>query len=196
MGRHLKLLTAIPLLVLALDARSQDQVPPFKRVIRVYPLQLYKVFPTATFAYEHRIANNVSLTVEVGTFLNWSILGSDYTNKRGFRFREELRYYVNYKYSRARPTNARGIYGAVDLQQTSASYFKDAENVKWKEAGFCFKFGMSEYLNRFTLDYSVGVAFRYADETPPDLLASIIHFWKERYPIVQPTISLGVGYRL
>lgn len=195
MGKHINFLIAIPLLILWLGARSQDQVPPFNRVIKVYPLQLYKVFPTATFAYEHRIADNLSATLEAGIFLNLSILGNDYTNKRGIRLREELRYYFNYKYSRTRPTNARGIYGAVDLQQTSASYFKSSERLKWKEAGFGFKLGMSEYLNRFTFDYSVGVAFRYADETPPDLLASIINFWKERYPIIHPTISLGVGYR-
>ena len=195
MASHIRFLTIIPLLILALGANSQDQVPPFKRVIKAYPLQLYKVFPTATFAYEHRIANNLSVTIEAGTFLNLSIIESDYSNKRGVRFREELRYYFKYKYARSNPTNARGIYGAVDLQQASASYSKYAETFKWKEAGFGFKVGMAEYLSRFTIDYSVGVACRYADKTPPDLLASVINFWKESYPIVHPTVSLGFGYR-
>ncbi|HEU5290936.1 MAG TPA: hypothetical protein VFU05_09860 [Cyclobacteriaceae bacterium] len=191
---HLKFLIVIPLLVLALSARSQE-LPPFKRIIKLYPIQLYKVFPTATIAYEHRVAYNLSVTLEAATYLDLSIVNADYSDKRGIRFREELRYYFKYRYSKSNPTYARGTYSAVDLQQTSATYSKDAQNFRWKEAGFGFKFGMAEYLNRITLDYSIGVAFRYADETPPDLWASMINFWEDRNPIVQPTLSLGVGYR-
>ena len=184
------------LTILALDAKGQDQEPPFKGVIKFYPLHLYRIFPGVSFAYEHRFAKRFSATLETGCVVDFNWRGSDFTNKGGIRLREELRYYFRYKYSKTRSTNAKGTYAGFDLHQNLVNYNDEFGKAQWREGGFGLKFGMAEYLGKISIDYSIGVSFRYANETPPDLWASLFNFWEERYPIIQPLLSLGVGYRI
>lgn len=184
------------LMILTLNAKGQEQEPPFQRVIKFYPLRLYRVFPSISLAYEQRLTNRLSATIEAGYVVDFIGIGNDFSQKSGIRLREELRYYFKYKYSETRPDNARGSYLGFDLHQNSVNYNDGFGKAEWRETGFGFKFGMAEYLGRITLDYSFGVLFRYANKTPPDLWASWVNFSGERYPIIQPVISLGIGYRL
>lgn len=83
-------------IVIGQDSLSREVIPFPKMIFTFSPLNTINLrVPAAQFGVEYRIANQLSLQHEFGYLLPYKNNGSQFLKKKGFRFRNELRWYHN-----------------------------------------------------------------------------------------------------
>jgi hypothetical protein len=199
MNRHMGILLFMLASIIVVDGTSEDTLNiPFKKVIKFYPLHLRAAFPTIQFGYEHRLGRRMSLNLETGYVADFLFRQED-LKRRGFKFREEFRFYVSCKRLKTRSDQYKAGYFAADLHQVIIDFEDHSIEKTWREAGWGLKVGMAEHLGRLVLDFGLGVTWRYMNNRPPDIWGTL-YTWglkeQNNYRVVAPVIRLGIGYRL
>jgi hypothetical protein len=169
------LLTLLPLIVSPDVSYCQRPSPIIKSNIKFSPLHLINSFPTIQLGYERNLPKKFSINLEAGHVVG-NPESKEYPNKRGKKFREEIRYY--YKFN---PRKENAFYGAFDFFQNYLRFDESGtinlcddleclnstkielgpQKVKLNEKGFGIRMGVTEFSGRFIFDFNWGVSFRW-----------------------------------
>ena len=209
-----KALPILFLMLLPLTIRCQDSVSLPKHIIKFSPLHLIGKFPTLQIAYERNIRGKLSVQLDAGYVLNYTA-DDEKKDFRGFKLREELRYYYKLKnYNRKNLKYSKSSYLSVETLQNIINYegrYMDydcnctvSQYVKLRETGINFKIGYTEYLSRFILDFSAGLSFRHIRYREPyfyrqdvDYLSlNLIEPQETNQNIITPVFGFRTGYRI
>jgi hypothetical protein len=171
-------------LLVSRSARAQDTLVVLSPNIKFSPLHLLS--NTIQIGYEHKVAKRFTVQLEAGYVLRNGFINSDDKNRRGARFKEDIRYYY-----RVNTRKEKALYMAVELLQNyihldksgTTSVCDDPQcqtwstvdlppyKVKLHEKGMGFKIGVTEMQSRFIFDFSAGLSLRAVTwHRPPGIL--------------------------
>jgi hypothetical protein len=182
--------------------------------IKWSPIHLAYFYPSFQVALEHRIYKNLSAQYDIGYILDYPNADSEeYTNKTGYRFIGELRYYVPHPpkipfYVAAEYYNSRisfDRYSVVGYDCTAGCSFYEYVNYKVenKHNGYGMKFGILLYPGwnknkSFFFDLNFGAAYRnitYTDIGKP-VDSNITYFDNDDSTPFSPSEQDRSGIRL
>ena len=180
-------------------ARSQDSTAYVsKDIIKFSPLHLLVYPRSLQIAYEHRFPSRFSTQIDVGYVLPIGINNgpSDIRDVRGFKLKEEIRYYYYGKNYKTQKKNYHEYYLSAEIHQNIFDYVEFDDTQKYREFGYGFKLGFSDYLGRINLDLNAGVSFCYSQSDPIDIFGAITDWNNNKKYFIRPILSARVGYIL
>jgi hypothetical protein len=191
-----------------------------KQVIKLGPLHPLNFYPTLQLAYEYRLTRNFTLQADFGyvlTFLH--SYNPEFQDKRGVKLKLEARYYLP---ALIKPRSAH--YLSVQPYATSINFDRETQRtecfdldctiqftrwynyeVKYREQGLAFQYGIHLYGRRITLDVSMGLMLRHVEYKEPPLPRGINEFdewsWfripnEDNRTVIGPTGAIWLGYKL
>jgi hypothetical protein len=152
-------LSGICLVLLCHRSAAQDQTSDDSHIVKHpafavkwSPLHMAYFYPSFQFAIEHRLLKNLNVQYDLGWVLDYPHGDSeDFTDKQGYRFIGELRYYV--------PSPPKvPLYVAAELYHSKISFTRSQVVGRDCETGQCDYFEYLDYEIE-TVNKGVGIKF-------------------------------------
>jgi hypothetical protein len=185
-----------------------------RAIVKFSPLHMVGFYPTVQVAVEYRVARRVSLQTDVGVALNYSNQNADFLDRRGIKFKQDIRYYLSavdessnahylsFEYygnfiNFDRDTWGLGCFDLDCLNQFRQRYFF---TVRYREQGVGLRYGLHYFQGRFDVDFGFGFLLRVVRYHKPVVPGEPIDVGFIQIPnennrtVVRPTIGFRVGY--
>lgn len=190
-----------------------------KRAIKFSPFHLVNFYPTIELSYEQQLSQMLSVQIEGGYVLNYSSTNSEeFSDKRGFKTKLELRHYLSYRtdnrvnlffagegyYNHVNFNRQRRTQECIDNNCNFRFERSFYAPMQYRESGVTGKFGWLIHMQRTFFDFSVGVTVRYIryygdeDDGPwgmDDMDFIEIPDERDRTTL-SPNLGIRFGYRL
>lgn len=196
-SRVLGFILLITVCSVARDAHGQDSTAYLpKDIIKVSLLHLLFSSRSLQVAYEHRFDNQFATQLDAGFLLP---IGEnrgfgDALDVRGFKLKQEIRYYYYSKNFGKRKQNRYDYYLGGETHQNILSYVEFDDRKRYQEYGYGFKVGFSEALPRISLDVNAGASVCYSRTEPIDLFSAIFDWNNNKKYFIRPILSFRIGY--
>lgn len=211
MRKLLFLLLFCPIVLQAQDSILVERVSP---ILKFSPLSLLDPLASIQFALEHPVREKLSLQHEVGYIIENIYENNDFKNPRGWRIRNEVRFYLGSKGRRLK-----GAYLAPEFLFVSVSHERNAFFGKNCNSTFdCDYYQYMDYtsrkqvfalhpkigyqfsFNRINLDFYGGVGYRQVRvkdfNKPPFGQEEDEYFSFRKEPGIHHLPSLSLGFKL
>ncbi len=202
-------------LLLSAQVRKTDSIAWAPRaIIKFSPLHLLNFYPTVQVAFEYRIARRISLQTDVGVALNYSNQNARFLDRRGVKFKQDVRYYLSpvNSSSNAHYLSAeyygnfinfdREVWGLSCFDLDCINQFRQRYffTVRHREHGIGLRYGIHYFQGRFDFDFGFGFLARFVRYQQPTVPGEAINWALIRIPNERnrisfgPTIGLRIGY--
>lgn len=200
------------------DSAFHNSLP--RHTIKFGPLHLLNFYSTVQVAYEYRFRKNHSAQFDIGYVFDSRVENVRFKDRRGVKIKLDYRYYfpglistteAYYLAAEAytnlidfdRETTQTECFDIDCMNQYQRTYFF---KVKYREKGFVLRYGANYFIDKFVLDFNVGLVLRMVDYQKPDIVDGIDTFDggsfdfdlinEDKRTVLRPTATVRIGYRI